>query len=483
MKKNYNTKSYRKIIKAFSISVFLIVAMLYLSFCSDKKTETVSEGYYTCSMHPQVIRNEPGSCPICGMDLTFVAKDKKSESEDKSGMDHTGHDHSSHKNGGDMDQDHQGLEKIDHSDHAEKKTEQGNHDEHRGHKEQSQGPVFSLSTDSISNANITTVSVKKQKFTYSATYTGHIDYNEDPNHLVIVNTKYDGWVEKLFISKEGQFVRRGQALLGIFSPKILAAKEEYLTTYRSVKNLYIGQGKDLAKIHSDPTLLATQKKLRYLDVPLAEIRQIEKKDEVSRLSYYYSPIGGAVIEKNVLQGKFIKSGEQIYKIANLYRLWVYIHIFEKDLPFVKRGHKVAIDTTAYGDKKFSAYIDQVFPFIRQKTRDIQVRVLIPNPGLRLKPGMYVNVELETQYPRMVLSVPDISIIYSGKNNYLFVSKGAKGDHRNFELRRVELISKSNGRALLQGGVHENELVVTNGQFLLDSEASLREAVGKSMHRH
>ena len=426
------------------VTTIIFPGLLLFSSCSKKGAVSPDQGYYTCSMHPQVIQHEPGNCPICGMKLTFVpAKKKKAES-------------------------------------AEKKDQHG-HD-HKEEKKESPHFHFSLAENLLKNARVYTVPVTKKVFKKKSLFSGHVDYNEDPNRLVIINTKYDGWIERLYVSKEGQRVRRGALLMGVYSQKILSAKEEYITTWQTLKRIYLDQGKSEADLKKDRTLQAARRKLLYLDIPAGQISHLEKTGVAERRTYYRSPISGVIVKKNVLQGDHIKSGQELFRIANLGRLWIFIHIFEKDLQFVKKGQRVSISSNAYPDKKFPGRIDLIYPFFDMKTKDAKVRIVVNNPRQMLKPGMFVNVAVDSGFPGKSLVIPDNAIIYSGEKNYVFVSLG-EGE---FEVRPVAIKIRSGSEAVISRGLKEKELIVANGQFLLDSEASLKEALQKGKaggHQH
>jgi len=431
----------------FLTASLIIPAMLLLGSCSKEGAVSPDEGYYTCSMHPQVIQHEPGNCPICGMKLTFVpARQKKADKK---------HDHKSKKSG----------------------------TENKKSKEKlSQHFKFSLAENLLKNARIYTVPVKKEKFSKKSLYSGHVDYNEDPNRLVVINTKYDGWIERLYVSKEGQRVRRGSLLMGVYSQKILSAKEEYITTYQTLKKIYLDQGKSVAELKKDRTVLAARRKLLYLDIPVSQITHLEKAGMTDRRTYYRSPISGVIVKKNVLQGDHIKSGQELFRIANLGRLWIFIHIFEKDLPFIKNGQRVKISSNAYPDRKFPGKIDLIYPFFDMKTRDAKVRIVVNNPRHVLKPGMFVSVSTSSGFPGKSIVIPDNAVIYSGEKNYVFVSLG-EGE---FEVRPIVIKIRSGSKAVVSRGLKEKELIVANGQFLLDSEASLKEALQKGQaggHQH
>lgn len=458
MKFNNNSvvKNKRRVTPIFQLLLFTLFAALAISQagCREESQPQEPVGYYTCPMHPQVISHEPGECPICGM--TLVYQEPPGEPTGK------------------------------------KEEQEYELPEMKNRK--SGGFQFNVAANILVNSGLMTAGAEKKEFVIKSNYSAHIDFNEDPDRLVMITTKYDGWVEKLFVSKEGQVIQKGEPLLGVYSPQILAAKEEYLTTYQSLKAMY-AQGAqaygeqsaptdleaplempdELAqKLQSDPTLKASRQKLRYLDVPEGQIKEMEETGAASRLTYYHSPIGGVIVKKEVLQGAYIKPGQEIFRIANLNTLWAFIHIFEKDLDLVEKGSRVILKTAAYPDVEIHGRIDLVYPFLEKSSKDIKVRIVVPNPGGKIKPGMFANVVIETRLPGMVITIPESALIYSGETNYLFVSLGGG----SFELRPVEVRLSSRGEAVISSGLSEGEQVVVNGQFLLDSEASLKEAVYK-----
>ncbi|MCP4135147.1 MAG: efflux RND transporter periplasmic adaptor subunit [bacterium] len=425
----------------------VILVVMILSFfaagisCSKDGAVSPDEGYYTCSMHPQVIKQEPGICPICAMNLSFVSTKKNKKADN-------------------------------HKDHSAN-TSEAPLEKHF---------TFSLANDLIRNAKVETVPAIEEVFTRETVYSGHIDYNEDPNRLVLISTKYDGWIERLFVSKEGQWISKGKNLMGIYSQKILAAKEEYIITYKSLRNLYLAQGKNPDDMSKDPTLIASRRKLLYLDVPNYQVKQLEKTEKASRLTYFSSPISGMLVKKTVLQGQFIKTGQELFRIADLRVLWVYIHIFEKDIPFIKKGQSVSIETIAHPGRKFSGRIDLIYPFLDMKTRDIKVKIVVPNKFFLLKPGMFAKVKVKSKLKGKTITIPESAVIYSGDKNYVFLSLG-DGD---FQVRPVTVLSHSRGKTAIAAGLNKDDLVVANGQFLLDSEASLKESLEKGQmagHQH
>lgn len=401
-------------------SIFLTLALLViaslLNGCKETENEK-SQNVYTCPMHPQVIQSEPGSCPICGMDLVKQG-DENNEADSSA-----------------------------------------NHDNQ-----------FALGATALINANVMTHMAVVGSLDIKRRFSAHVDFNEGPRYLVSISTKYEGWVEALKVTREGQYVKKGQPLFALYSPEILAAKEEYLATYKAVSSAYNAGTDEVLSAEDNPTLKAAKRKLLYLDVPAAQITQIEKNLEAPRISWFYSPLSGVVIKKDLLQGAHIKAGQEVLRLANLSQVWVITHIFEKDLPFVKQGQKVKVKVRGYPGEVFEGRIDLIYPYLDKKTRDIKVRVVLPNHAGKLKPGMFAEVTINSSLKQKTVLIPETAVIYSGEKNYVFVSLG----NRHFEVRAVDVLATSNGQAAISGGLKEQELVVVNGQFLLDSESSLKE---------
>lgn len=421
--------------------MILITGSLVMARCNGSSDEAAKEGYYTCSMHPQVISQKPGTCPICGMDLTYIEAQQSDEHKDHA-------EQHKNKNG-------EGSRETSSPEKA------GNDTGKR---------VFTLKKEMLANARLATSPVRVEPFSKEGRYTAHIDFNETPRRYVIINTKYDGWIEKLSISKEGDRVRKGGRLFGIYSPEVLAAKEEYITTRLALSEIHShgSVSENTQKLKNDPTLKAARQKLLYLDVPASDIERLDSLENAPRLTTYRSPISGVVISKKVVRGAHIRAGEEIMRIADLRRLWVFIHIFEHDLSFIKKGQKVTLRTKAYPGETYTGRVDLIYPFVNPETRDLKIRISVRNNSLKLKPGMFAEVEINSLLSESAHTIPSTAVIYSGSESYVFLSLGSG----RFKLQPVTVKAVSDQRAMITG-LSENELVVTNGQFMLDSEASMK----------
>ncbi|MCR9145095.1 MAG: efflux RND transporter periplasmic adaptor subunit [bacterium] len=406
---------------------------------------------YTCSMHPHVIRDEPGSCPICGMDLTPF------------------HDHSAH-----ADKDNQ----ENHANHERQMSDSGDHVE--GFEEsdaakqdaspapaQSRGPTIQIQAEQIRRMGVVTEIAGRRKIARKIRSVAHIDYNESAEALM--NSRVDGWVEKLYARFTGQTIKRGQALAAIYSPELVSTQEEYLQLFQRAQSLT----SDAAKSEMERLLAAARGRLRNWNISPAQIRSIERSGKAQRLLTLYSPYSGVVVEKMVTEGAHVKAGTDLFKIVDLSTVWAYVHIPEKDMPFVSQGMPAEMIIPQLPGESFAGSVSFVFPFMEMESRDLKIRLSFRNPGFRLKPGMYATILLEKELQGEQLVVPTSAVIRSGTRNVAFVYHG----DGEFEARviRTGVVDGAGGVQVIEGIV-EGEAVVVSGQFLLDSESRLQEVM-------
>lgn len=398
--------------------------------------QAAAQVMYTCSMHPQVMRSEPGPCPICGMPMTPM----------KMSMD-----------------EHADMQPSDATD----KTDHNKHNE--GNNSVSSELKIRLSSAVIQKMGVITEIAVKKKISREIRSVAHIDYNESAQ--VLVNSRVDGWIEKLYARYTGQTVRRGQALAGIYSPELVSTQQEYLGLYKRFKDQ---QGSALAKEQSQ-LLQASRQRLLYWNISRAQIAHLEKTGKVSRLLTIHSPYAGVVIKKHVKEGERIKSGMDLFEIVDLGTVWAYVHIPEQDIPFVKLNMKADMIVAQNAGRKFPGHVRFIFPFMEKETRDLKIRLSFRNPGFQLKPGMFATVILKKAIASEQIVIAESAVIRSGTRNLVFVYKG----NGIFIPREVRLgVTDGDGQIQILEGVAENEAVATSGQFLLDSESKLQEAVRK-----
>lgn len=368
---------------------------------------------YTCSMHPFILRDEPGSCPICGMALTPV----------KSG-----------ESGG---QGEDGI-RID--------------------------PV------TLQNMGVRTESVIKRTLEHTIRTVGLVAMADDRQYAV--NTKIEGWVERLHVDRLGQRVTKGQPLLAIYSPELVAAQQEYLLALANRKRL---AGSPFAEIAAGSARLldAARTRLSYWDISPEQIRTLERTGKPSKTLTLYSDHAGIVTSKKVLQGARVMAGEELLQIADLSTLWVNADIYEYELDWVSVGQKAEVELPMLG-KTISGRIEYLYPYLDNATRTVKARIVIDNSELAMKPAMFANVRIAAQTVSSVLAIPSMALLNSGKGQTVFVALG----EGRFAPRQVTTGLRDDALVEVRSGLEEGESVVVSAQFMLDSESRLREALGK-----
>jgi len=216
-------------------------------------------------------------------------------------------------------------------------------------------------------------------------------------------------------------------------------------------------------------------KLKYFDVPDAQIAELEKTRKLTKTLPVVAPMSGFVIEKNVVAGQMVDAGMRLYRLADLGIVWVIAQVYEQDLPFVKLGQEAIVKVASLPDREFRGRVTFIYPSVDEKTRTAKVRLEFENPGYFLKPGMFVSAQIRAELDDSAVLVPESAVLRSGAKNTVFVAlAGGK-----FEARDVNLgVEAENDLMQVLSGLNAGESVVTSGQFLLDSESQLREAIDK-----
>ena len=279
-----------------------------------------------------------------------------------------------------------------------------------------------------------------------------------------MTTKFKGWIEKLDVDATGQLVHRGEPLFEIYSPELYSAEAEYLAMLNSTN----GSGGTTLRD-------AARDKLKFFDISDAQIADLEKSPAPKKTLEILAPADGFVIEKGIVQGQMVDAGMKLYRLANLGIVWVFAQVYEQDLPYVQLGQEATVKLSSLPDREFRGRVTYVYPNVDEKTRTAKVRLEFENPGYFLKPGMFVSAQITAELEPSALLVPDSAMLRSGEKNTVFVAlPGGKFDPRTVVLGpesehdMVEVIS----------GLQEGERIVASGQFMLDSESQLREAIQK-----
>ena len=318
----------------------------------------------------------------------------------------------------------------------------------------------------VQNTGIMTTPVEIRSIFKEIRTIGLVDYDE--TRYTHIHTKVKGWIERLYVNFTGQRVKKNQALLDIYSPELVSTQEEYLSALSSLTTSSVG---------SEALLRSTRDRLSNWDITSEQIDKLERTGKVSKVMTLYSPFNGIVVEKKALAGMSVVEGMNLYAIADLSKVWVYADIYEFELPWLEEQQEAEMTLTYIPGKKFKGKVAYIYPYLDSKTRTIKVRLEFDNENGDLKPGMYANIVIKAAERKNSIVIPKESVIHSGERDIVFISYG-KG---KFEPREVTLgVSGEGGYYEVLDGLTGNEMVVTSGQFMLDSESSLREAVRKRL---
>jgi len=285
-----------------------------------------------------------------------------------------------------------------------------------------------------------------------------------------VTPKIDGFVERLFVDATGEAVRRGQPLLTVYSPMLVAAQEELLTAKRLVAQLDSSAGESWRGAQG--MLAAARRRLAYWDITPEQIDRLERTGEVTKTLTLVSPVTGIVLEKNVLGGQQVMSGMPLYRVADLTEVWVAGDVFEQDLRFVRLGAPAHIELSAYPGEHLMGRVSFIYPTVDAASRTNQVRATVPNPGGRLKPGMYATTFFEAELPD-VLAVPLAAVIATGERNVVFV----RDDAGLLVPHEVVLGARAADQVQILDGLVAGETIVASANFLIDAESRLASTGG------
>ena len=301
---------------------------------------------------------------------------------------------------------------------------------------------------------------------------GLVEFEE--TRMAYVAPKFGGWVERLHVNFTGQPVRRGQPLLDVYSPELVAAQEELLLAARMAEMVGGSRVEDVAA-GSRELLESARRRLRYWDITDEQIERLLTTGEVRKTLTLHAPVSGIVMEKDVFEGQAYQPGKNLYMIADLSEVWVNAEVFEADVSLMREGMPAKITVAALPGTTFSGRVEYVYPTLESRTRSMRVRIALANPGEQLKPGMYATARFTSRVGE-VLTVPATAVLYSGERAVAFVDMGG-GELMPHEL---ELGVRGGDYVQVVSGVEPGQRVVTSAQFLLDSESNLAEVMRAMM---
>lgn len=356
-----------------------------------------AENLYTCGMHPHVVQEGPGTCPICGMELVPIA-----------------------------------------------------------------APSSGITIDAAmaQNMNVRVEPARRQTVFRHVRTIGEVEVGED--RISVVNLRYSGWAERVHVARTGDPVRAGDPLFDLYSPELVAAQRELLLAVRTH-----GPESDLAR--------SARRKFELWGVDREDVARIERTGETLRTLPIRSPHGGFVLEKRVVDGARVSAGEDLYRIGDLARIWVTAKVYEFDAPWVEVGQPAQLELPYQEGRVIEGKVSYIYPTLDASSRTLTVRLEFENPDIRLKPGMFATVYIQYRRAENVLALPTEAILDSGRRKLVFVESSPG----RFEPREIVtgLVGDHHMTEVLSG-LEEGALVAVSGQFLLDSESQLQEAIRK-----
>ncbi|HUG41799.1 MAG TPA: efflux RND transporter periplasmic adaptor subunit [Longimicrobiales bacterium] len=322
-----------------------------------------------------------------------------------------------------------------------------------------------LDAEAARRIGVTYATATSRSFARTVSTVGNVTYDE--TRLANVSPKIEGWVERLYVDFTGAPVRRGQPLLTIYSPMLVSAQEELILARRLGEQAAAGGG-ERATANARDLLESARRRLRYWDISEAQIRRIEESGTPQKTLVLHAPASGIVVEKMVVEGARIVPGMDVYRIADLSRLWVEGEVFEKDLSLVRPGQTARVTLEAYPGEVFTGRITFVYPTVSIESRTGRIRVELANPELRLRPGMYAKVELDAGDGRPALMIPRSAVHFTGERSLVFV----RGDGDVLVPREITAGLVAGRDIEVLAGLREGEVVVSSANFLIDAEANM-----------
>ncbi len=337
-------------------------------------------------------------------------------------------------------------------------------------------PAGTVKIDGITSQNINVRTAKAVQGTLSHTVRalGRVAYDEE--RMVHLHPKTEGWIEKLNIDKTGQKVKKNTDLLSIYSPQLVASQQEYILALNNLRALESSPIKDIRQ-GAEELVKSSRERLKLLDVPAHQLHTLEQSQKIKKSLHIHSPADGIVMKIGAREGQFVTPATEIYMIADLRKVWVYVDIYEYELPWVKEGDRVEMQLAGIPGKTFNGHLAYIYPYAEAKTRTIKVRLVFENPDLLLKPEMFAEVTIHAGKQVNAIVIPSEAVIRSGVRDQVFIVRSLG----KFEPRLVTLGLSSNGKVTVLKGIKAGEEVVTSAQFLIDSESKLREATAKMLN--
>jgi len=407
--------------KFILLPTVMLLAALSVTGCQKKEEGAKGDGHdhtaearveYTCPMHPFIVKDKPGVCPICNMNLVKKVEEVAADAKD--------------------------LDTISR---------------------------VTLSTTQMVMANVATVTAAEKPLVKEVNATGIVAY--DQTRQARVTAWVAGRIDRLYVNAVGDQVSKSRPVAELYSPDLVSAQQEYLLALKSRDRL---KDSPIAAISQggEGLVASARQRLLLMGVKKHQIAGLEKAGQPNITLPVYTPLSGVVIEKIALQGQYVNVGDPLFTIADLSTVWVEAELYESDLSSVKVGQRVEVTTQAWPGRTFSGRVAFVYPFVDPKTRTLKARVQLPNPGLVLKPDMFVNALIRQSLGTGIV-VPATAVMDTGKRQVVWVQV----KEGIFEPRDVKVGQRVGDEVQIVSGLKQGELVAATGAYLIDSESQLR----------
>jgi multidrug efflux pump subunit AcrA (membrane-fusion protein) len=410
---------------------------------------TTVQSYYTCSMHPQVKQDKPGKCPICHMNLTKVEIDESDMTEVQAEVKAIEKDLWQCKNFPDVTSEVADVCPMDGTPMVKKP------------KENKAGKVIGkvkLRKAQMSHFTPEYFPVTKMKMHKKIRLLGTILQSEDKESNI--PARVGGRVEKVYVKSTGSFIKKGDPVIELYSPKLITAGEEYIIAKKSSLKSKNREFKELLK--------QSEQRLKLWGIKSKQFEDWYKQGEVPRSITIYSPSTGIVRMRNATVGKYFKEGQNFFELSDLSEIWVEMDVYEQDAAIVNLGQKVTLEFTSLPGEVVESVTDFVDPVINAKSRTLKIRTTIKNDTGKLKPGMIAEATLDVAFDGQPLVIPRTAVIDTGKRKVVWV----KVSNKQFQAKTIRTGHESEGYVEIKHGLMEGEEVVIEGNFLLDAQAQL-----------
>ncbi len=388
---------------------------------------------YVCPMHPQIVKDEPGSCPICGMDLVLKEPEPQQQVGGEKKILYYRHPHNPSITSDKPMKDEMGMDYVPVYDDGG-------------------GLSVKISPVVENNLGVRTAKAERDTLWRKIDTVGYVDYDESKISHIHLRTR--GWIEKLYIESEGERVKKGQLLFDVYSPELVTAQEEYLQALDS-------RHKGLIK--------ASKERLVALGISQQQIDDLNKNRQASQYVSIYARQDGIVARLGVREGMYVMPQIEVMSLADLSSIWIQAEIFESQVEWVKAGQPADVQLSYFPGRSWEGKVEYVYPGLNPKTRTLKVRLQFDNPDETLKPNMFADVTIYGGPKRGIVVIPSEALIRTGDEQRVILAMG----EGRYQPRKVNAGIETGGWVEIKRGLSPGDMVVTSGQFLIDSEASLK----------